>query len=178
MYDGAAGSYPENVALTREVVGLAHAAGASAEAELGEVGHALRGDTGTSRTNVAEAERFVAATGIDALAVAIGTIHGMAETGATVDLPLVAELRQRVPIPLVMHGSSGVDDDALRRAIAAGIAKVNLSTALQRVFLDALRGNLSAHRTDARAVLAEARAAVEEHARRRIRVVGASGRAI
>jgi fructose-bisphosphate aldolase class II len=177
MFDGASLPFADNVAATRGVVALAHAAGASAEAELGEIGHA---DTPRDvvYTDPEEAARFVAATGVDALAVAIGTIHGMHETGAKLDLPRIAELRNRVDAALVMHGSSGVDDETLVQAIQAGIAKVNLSTALQRVFMDALRASAArpGHEIDARAVLGETRDAVVQEMRRRIHLLGAAGR--
>ena len=179
MYDGADLPYAENVIRTREVVAAAHARGAAAEGELGQVGHARNGPVPTDFTDPEEAVRFAAETGVDALAVAIGTVHGMTEAGAVIDVDRIAELARRVDAALVMHGSSGVDDDTLQRAVAAGIRKVNLSTALQRVFMVALRQSAAApgHETDARAVLGDARDAVIEAARHRIRLVGAANRA-
>lgn len=178
MFDGASLPFAENVARTREVVALAHAAAASAEAELGEIGHVSHSPAAVTLTDPEAAARFVAQTGVDALAVAIGTVHGMRETGAVLDIPRIAALRQHVDAALVMHGSSGVDDETLVRAIEAGMVKINLSTALQRVFMDKLRASAAApgHETDARAVLGEAREAVEEAIRHRIRLVGAAGR--
>jgi fructose-bisphosphate aldolase class II len=178
MFDGAALPYADNVARTQEVVALAHAAGASAEAELGEIGHASAPGV-QDYTDPAEAARFVAATGVDALAVAIGTVHGMRETGAALDLPRIAALRERVDAALVMHGSSGVDDATLAEAIRAGITKVNLSTALQQIFMATLRESAAqpGHETDARAVLGDARDATVREMRRRIHLLGAAGRA-
>ena len=179
MYDGASLPFDENVVWTRKVVECAHHANASAEAELGQVGHAGDGHDDHERTDPALAARFVADTGVDALAVSIGTVHGMKQTGAKVDIDLVRALRAAVDVPLVMHGSSGVDDETLVAAIRAGITKVNLSTALQHAFMDALRVSavLPGHETDARAVLGDARAAVEQAARHRIRVIGSDGKA-
>lgn len=179
MYDGANLPYAENVARTRQVVALAHARNAAAEAELGQVGHAGDARQPDAFTDPAEAERFAAETGVDALAVAIGTVHGMITTGAVLDVARIATLAERVDAALVMHGSSGVDDETLQRAVAAGIRKVNLSTALQRVFMTALRESAAApgHETDARSVLGEARDAVIAEARHRMRLIGASGRA-
>lgn len=179
MYDGADLPYAENVRHTRQVVEAAHAVGAAAEAELGQVGHASHEHLPTALTDPEEAGRFAAETGVDALAVAIGTVHGMTETGAVLDVDRIADLARRVNAALVMHGSSGVDDETLRRAVAAGIRKVNLSTALQRVFMETLRRSADApgHETDVRAVLEDARDAVIETARRRIRLLGAAGRA-
>ena len=179
MYDGADLPFAENVSRTRQVVAAAHARGAAAEAELGQVGHASHEQRPAELTDPKEAGRFVAETGVDALAVAIGTVHGMTETGAVLDVERIADLARHVDAALVMHGSSGVDDDTLARAVEAGIRKVNLSTALQRVFMETLRRSASApgHETDARAVLGDARDAVMEAARHRIRLVGAADRA-
>ena len=179
MYDGADLSYTENVSRTCDAVAAAHARGAAAEAELGQVGHASHEHLPAEFTDPEEAGRFAEETGVDALAVAIGTVHGMTETGAVLDVERVAELARHVDAALVMHGSSGVDDDTLVRAVAAGIRKVNLSTALQRVFMDSLRQSAATpgHESDARAVLGDARDAVTEAARHRIRLLGASGRA-
>jgi fructose-bisphosphate aldolase, class II len=143
------------------------------------VGHASHEHLPTELTDPEEAGRFVAETGVDALAVAIGTVHGMTETGAVLDVERIADLASYVDAALVMHGSSGVDDETLARAVAAGIRKVNLSTALQREFMDTLRRSAGApgHETDARAVLGDARDAVTEAARHRIRLLGATGRA-
>jgi fructose-bisphosphate aldolase class II len=179
MYDGADIPYAENVSRTCAVVAAAHARGAAAEAELGQGGHASHERQPADLTDPEEAGRFASETGVDALAVAIGTVHGMTETGAVLDIGRIADLARHVDAALVMHGSSGVADDTLARAVGAGIRKVNLSTALQRVFMDTLRRSASApgHETDARAVLTDARDAVMEAARHRIRLVGAAGRA-
>jgi fructose-bisphosphate aldolase, class II len=179
MYDGADLPFAENVRRTRDVVAAAHARGAAAEAELGQVGHASHAHLPVDLTDPEEAGRFAAETGVDALAVAIGTVHGMTETGTVLAIDRIVDLARHVDAALVMHGSSGVADDTLARAVGAGIRKVNLSTALQRVFMDALRQSAIApgHETDARAVLGEARDAVMEAARHRIRLVGAAGRA-
>jgi fructose-bisphosphate aldolase, class II len=179
MYDGADLPYTENVSHTRDVVAAAHVRGAAAEAELGQVGHASHEHLPAELTDPEEAGRFAEETGVDALAVAIGTVHGMTETGAVLDVERIADLARHVDAALVMHGSSGVDDETLARAVAAGIRKVNLSTALQRVFMDTLRQSAAApgHETDARAVLGDARDAVMESARHRIRLLDATGRA-
>jgi fructose-bisphosphate aldolase, class II len=179
MYDGADLPYTENVSHTRDVVAAAHVRGAAAEAELGQVGHASHEHLPAELTDPEEAGRFAEETGVDALAVAIGTVHGMTETGAVLDVERIADLARHVDAALVMHGSSGVDDETLARAVAAGIRKVNLSTALQRVFMDTLRQSAAdpGHETDARAVLGDARDAVMESARHRIRLLDATGRA-
>src|SRR5215208_3294929 len=125
MYDGADLPYAENVSRTRAVVSAAHARGAAAEAELGQVGHASHAQLPVDLTDPEEAGRFAR------------------ETGALLDVERIAGLARHVDAALVMHGSSGVDDDMLVRAVQAGIRKVNLSTALQRVFMDTLRRSAS-----------------------------------
>ena len=92
-----------------------------------------------ARTDPAEAARFVAATGVDALAVAVGTSHAMTDRTAALDLDLIARLRAAVPVPLVLHGSSGVPDAELARAVRAGMTKVNIATHLNKVFTAAVR---------------------------------------
>lgn len=134
MYDGSKLPLEENIANTRLVVRAGHAVGATVEGELGLVG---RGsdyqNLGAQRkgfTDPATAERFVAETGIDLLAVAIGSAHGMYDGEPQLDLALLREIRERVEIPLVMHGGSGLSDDQFRAAIADGISKINVFTDL------------------------------------------------
>ncbi|RIQ15696.1 class II fructose-bisphosphate aldolase [Jiangella rhizosphaerae] len=142
MFDASALPYEENVAATRAVVEYCHARGVSVEAELGEVGGKDGVHAPGARTDPAEAAAFVAATGVDALAVAVGTSHAMRTRDAVVDHELIAELRAAVPVPLVLHGSSGVPDEELTRAVAAGMTKVNIATHLNAVFTAAVRDRL------------------------------------
>ena len=127
MYDGAALSYADNVERTRRAATVARAAGLWVEAELGYVGG--KPDAPQSahapgvRTDPDEAEEFVRQTGVDALAVAVGSSHAMTSRSAELDVALIARLRERLPLPLVLHGSSGVPDRVLRDAVAAGIAR-------------------------------------------------------
>jgi Fructose/tagatose bisphosphate aldolase len=144
MYDGATLPYAQNVAATQRVVRYAHARGVFVEAELGEIGGKDGAHAPGVRTDPAEAVSFVAATGVDALAVAVGSSHSMTRRVASIDLELVARLRAVLDIPLVLHGSSGVPDDQLAAAIRAGMTKINVSTHLNRVFTEALRGYLTA----------------------------------
>jgi len=134
MYDGSSLPIEENIATTRLIVRAAHTVGAAVEAELGHVG---RGsdyqEFGARRegfTNPDDVERFVAETGVDFLAIAIGTAHGMYEGEPQLDLDLLAEIRQRVGIPLVLHGGSGLSEQQFRAAIEIGISKVNIFTNL------------------------------------------------
>lgn len=132
MFDGSAGDPAKNIADTREVVRIAHAMGASVEAEIGHVGQASSNDNdATDRyTTVEEATSFVEATGVDALAIAIGTAHGAYKTKPKLDLQRLREIRAATDVPLVLHGGSGLSDDDFRDVIKNGIAKVNIFTDL------------------------------------------------
>jgi len=139
MYDGSHLEYTANVEATRGLAGRCHDAGVAIEAELGEVG----GKDGVHgpgvRTDPDDAAAFVADTAVDALAVAVGTSHAMQTREASVDRALVERLRAAVPVPLVLHGSSGLSDDELRAAVRSGMTKVNISTHLNGLFTRALR---------------------------------------
>ena len=139
MFDASKLDYSANVAATREIVEFCHAAGVAVEAELGEVGGKDGVHAAGARTVPAEAAAFVAATGVDALAVAVGTSHAMQSRVASVDHALITELRRAVPVPLVLHGSSGLPDDELRAAVASGMTKINISTHLNGLFTAAVR---------------------------------------
>ncbi|MFD4370340.1 ketose-bisphosphate aldolase [Streptomyces sp. NPDC058486] len=164
MFDAARLPYEENVAATREVVEHCYRHGVWVEGELGEVGGKGGAHDPGVRTDPDEARAFVAATGVDALAVAVGSVHQMVTRDAVLDLGLIARLRASVDVPLVLHGSSGVPDPLLTRAVAAGMTKVNVSTHLNKVFTRAVRDHLAAHPADVdpRRYLTPARAAVAE----------------
>lgn len=130
MIDFATREFESNVAATADAVRRGHGVGLWVEAELGAIGGKDGAHAPGVRTDPDEAAAFVAATGVDALAVAVGSSHAMRDRAATIDLPLVERLAAAVPVPLVLHGSSGVPDDAIATAIAAGIRKVNVGTAL------------------------------------------------
>ena len=132
MFDGSAGDYEKNIADTREIVKIAHSFGASVEGEIGHVGQASSGDGehADRYTKVEEAESYLAATGVDALAIAIGTAHGAYKSKPKLDLNRLAEIHAAVSTPLVLHGGSGLSDDDFRNTIANGISKVNIFTDL------------------------------------------------
>ncbi|GAB3121377.1 class II fructose-bisphosphate aldolase [Glaciibacter psychrotolerans] len=168
MYDGAHLPYAENVAATVRVTAYAHSAGVFVEAELGKVGGKDGAHAPGVRTDPAEAVSFVTATGVDALAVAVGSSHAMTERVAAVDLELIGQLHAALPVPLVLHGSSGVADTHLVAAIRAGMTKINVSTHLNGFFTAAIRDYLAAHPTvvDSRKYLAAGREAVAAEAAR------------
>ncbi|MGO4601633.1 class II fructose-bisphosphate aldolase [Terrabacter sp. 2YAF2] len=167
MFDGSTLPDDENRAVTRRVVGLCRAAGVSVEAELGEVGGKDGVHAPGARTDPADAARFVADTGVDALAVAVGSSHAMTDRTAELDTDLVAALRASVPVPLVLHGSSGVPDAGLVAAVRAGMTKVNIATHLNQVFTRAMTERLETSPTvDTRKYLGAARSAVTDEAAR------------
>jgi fructose-bisphosphate aldolase, class II len=172
MYDGATLDYADNVAATRRVVDAAHSAGVSVEAELGEIGGKDGAHAPGVRTNPADAAAFVAATGVDALAVAVGSSHAMAERTAQLDLDLIGRIRDATTVPLVLHGSSGVPDDEIRQAIRAGMTKINVSTHLNGHFTRAVRAALDADPglVDSRRYLSAGRDALAIEAERLLRL--------
>ena len=143
MFDASALDDVLNVEATAEVTRTGHASGAWVEAELGAVGGKDGIHSATARTDPAAAKAYVEATGIDALAVAVGSSHARPTRDAALDLELVGRLRAAVPVPLVLHGSSGVPDDGLAAAVRAGLTKVNIATQLNRVFTAAVRRRLA-----------------------------------
>jgi ketose-bisphosphate aldolase len=144
MYDASAMDYAANEASTRDIAARCHERGCFVEAELGEVGGKDGVHAPGARTDPRDAYAYADATGIDALAVAVGTSHAMLTRDASVDLDLIGRIHAEVPVPLVLHGSSGVPDADLRRAVEAGITKVNIATQLNKVFTAAVRERLGA----------------------------------
>ena len=130
MFDGSAGDVAQNMAETREMVKIAHAMGATVEGEIGHVGQASSGDEAAKDryTTVQEAQEFLAATGVDALAIAIGTAHGAYKMKPELDLQRLREIRAAVDVPLVLHGGSGLSDDDFKNTVRDGIAKINIFT--------------------------------------------------
>lgn len=131
MYDGSKYELDENIARTKDIVELAHMAGVSVEAEIGSVSRGAYSDEeeGDGRlTDPADAMRFVEETGVDFLAAAIGTVHGMYTGEPKIDLELLREIEATVQIPLVLHGGSGTPDEIIAQAIESGICKVNVNT--------------------------------------------------
>lgn len=147
MIDGSKLSFEENIALSRITADVCHAAGIPVEAELGKVGGkeddlVVTGDS--PYTDPEEAAEFVRRTGIDSLAVGIGTAHGFYKGEPHVDLDLLCRVREAVDIPLVLHGTSGVPDETVAQAVKRGICKVNYATELRAAFSDGVKAVLTA----------------------------------
>jgi fructose-bisphosphate aldolase, class II len=159
MFDASKLPFADNVRATSQAATWAHQSGLWLEAELGEVGGKDGAHAPGVRTDPGEAAHYVGETGVDALAVAVGSSHAMTARTARLDHQLIAALREAVPVPLVLHGSSGVPDDELGRAVSHGIVKVNVGTILNVAFTHAVRARLAGDETivDPRKYLSPAR---------------------
>jgi fructose-bisphosphate aldolase class II len=173
MYDASKLGFATNVAATADAVRRGHARGLWVESELGEVGGKDGAHRPGVRTDPAEASAYVAATGVDALAVAVGSSHAMTTRDALIDHELVRRLREAVPVPLVLHGSSGVPDEELAKAVTGGLVKINIGTALNVAFTGAVRAALEQDATvvDPRKYLQPARRQMADTVTRALRVV-------
>ena len=173
MYDASKLPYAQNVARTAAAVRACHRQGLWVESELGEVGGKDGAHAPGARTDPDEAAAYVRSTGVDALAVAVGSSHAMHTRTARLDQALIARLRAAVPVPLVLHGSSGVPDDELVAAVRGGMTKINIGTALNVAFTGAVRESLDGNATlvDPRRYLAPARSAMSETVARALRLL-------
>ncbi|NLX69939.1 MAG: class II fructose-1,6-bisphosphate aldolase [Clostridiales bacterium] len=181
MIDGSMLPYEENVALVKKVVELAHSVGIAVEAELGRIGGTEDDITLDEReatfTVPEEARDFVEATGVDTLAVAIGTAHGVYKWEPKLDFKRLAEIRELVDVPLVLHGASGVDDESIKKAITGGICKINIATELKIPMAEAIQEVFRAKpdENDPRKYMGPAKEAVKEVVRKKIRLCGCNG---
>lgn len=180
MFDGSRLPLAENIAQTRAVVRLAHAAGVNVEAELGHVGIGSEYqeivDKRKGYTDPAEVERFVAETGVDFLAVAVGTAHGVFAGDPRLDLDLLAEIHRRVDIPLVMHGGSGLSEDQFRAGIKNGIAKINVVTELVNTTAQRMREDAQSPKSSYQSMTAVAVKSYQERAGYYLDLFGATNK--
>ncbi|MBO0824672.1 MAG: class II fructose-bisphosphate aldolase [Actinobacteria bacterium] len=176
MFDASVLPYADNVRATADIAAWCHEQDVWVEAELGEIGGKDGVHAAGARTDPHEAAEFVAATGVDALAVAVGSSHAMVSRDAILDLDRIAAIRATVPVPLVLHGSSGVPDDALSAGVAAGLTKINIATQLNKVFTAAVRDSLAGDgaMTDPRRYLTAGRDAVASEVCRLLGVLAAN----
>lgn len=183
MIDGSKLPLADNIALTRKVIEVARAVGVSVEAELGKIGGTEDDVTVSERealfTDPEDAAVFVRETGVDALAVAIGTAHGQYKGVPRLDFARLEKISSLVKIPIVLHGSSGVPDADVRRAISLGVRKVNIDTNIREAFVAAARRVLDENprEIDPRKMLGPAREAATDLIREKIRIFGSAGKA-
>jgi fructose-bisphosphate aldolase class II len=179
MFDASRLDYTANVTATARVAEYAHDHGVIVEAELGEIGGKDGAHAPGVRTDPDEARSFVADTGVDALAVAVGSSHAMTAREASLDLELIARLHAALNVPLVLHGSSGVPDDVIVAAIRAGMTKINVSTHLNGFFTRAVRDYLGENPNvvDSRKYVNAGRAALSAEAERMLRLFANAGAA-
>lgn len=182
MIDGSHDSFEQNIAVTKAVVDACHPSQIPVEAELGKVGGKeddLDGGEGGGYTVPSEAAEFVTATGIDSLAVAIGTAHGVYKGTPKLDVERLSEIREAVSVPLVLHGTSGVPDDAVKECICRGICKVNYATDLRIAFSNGVKEVLGANpdTIDPKKYNACGRDKVKEYVMGKMEVCGSAGKA-
>lgn len=183
MFDGSRHPLAENIRLTRQVVEICRAVGVSVEGEIGRIGgtedHVSVTDREAMFTDPQEAKHFAEATGVDALAVAIGTAHGQYKGVPKLDFERLEAIKRLVPVPIVLHGSSGVPDDALRRAVQLGVRKINIDTNIREAFVAGVKSALEADpdQIDPRQILGPARQRMQAVVQDKIRVFGSSGQA-
>jgi fructose-bisphosphate aldolase class II len=174
MFDGSKLSYADNVAASARMAALCKSYGATLEVEIGEVGGKDGVHAPGVRTNPLEAKAFAEATGADLVAVAVGSSHAMTTRDATLDFDLIAEIARTVSVPLVLHGSSGVSDPDLQKAVKAGMSKINIATHLNNVFTHEVRESLGANPklVDPRKYIAPGRDAVATEVARLLSLLG------
>lgn len=175
MFDGSAGDEQENLKATREIVKIAHAMGVTVEGEIGHVGEAINGDEGASDmyTTPQDAVNFIEATGVDALAIAIGTAHGVYKSTPKLDIERLKQIRKATDTPLVLHGGSGLPEDDLKATIREGIAKLNIFTDLYIAGLKVInQGGTDYHEVRTRKV-----EAIKQVVRDKITLFGSAGKA-
>lgn len=183
MIDASKLPYEENVKKVQQVVAFSHTCHATVEAELGRLvgqeDNVVVTDADKAYTNPDDAVRYVEETGIDSLAVAIGTAHGLYKGRPKLDFDRLKEIRSRVSVPLVLHGASDVPDELVEKAISLGITKVNIATDLKIPFANAVKEFFKEHpeANDPRKYMAPGKQAMKEVVIHKIKVCGSEGRA-
>ncbi|HYF50227.1 MAG TPA: class II fructose-bisphosphate aldolase [Planctomycetota bacterium] len=180
MIDASESDFATNVKRTREIVTLAHAKGVAVEAELGYVPKLGQADvTEAGLTTPEDATRFVAETGVDLLAVAIGTAHGFYKKAPKLDYERLSAIRAAVDVPLVLHGGSGLDPEQWREAIRRGIVKINFATEIKDTFTRSVKKSLGASsEIDLRKTFSPAIEAVTELVAAKISICQMTGAAV
>lgn len=182
MIDASHLSYEDNISTVKEVVDYAHRFDATVEAELGRLGgqedDLVVDEKDALYTNPQQAKEFVDKTGIDSLAIAIGTAHGLYKGEAKLDFDRLKEIREAVDLPLVLHGASDVPDELVQKAISLGICKVNIATDLKIPFSDALKQHFNENpkSNDPRKYMTPAKESMKKVVAHKIEICGSKNR--
>ncbi|MBO5363993.1 MAG: class II fructose-1,6-bisphosphate aldolase [Clostridia bacterium] len=183
MIDGSHHPLEGNIEVSRRVVDVAHASGVSVEAELGRLGgiedNICVDEKDAMYTNPAEAKQFVTESGVDYLAIAIGTAHGKYKGVPKLDFDRLSTIKQDLNMPLVLHGASGVDEESIKKAVSLGINKINIDTELRCAYTDRLRAYLAEDTEvyDLRKYIGPSREDVKAKVIEKIRLFGSNGKA-
>lgn len=183
MIDGSRFPLEENIAFTKKVVDIAHSVGVTVEAELGKIGgtedHITVSERDATFTDPEEARMFVEQTGVDYLAIAVGTAHGVYKGEPKLDYDRIKAIRQVVDVPLVLHGSSGVPSESLQKAIPLGICKINIDTDIRASFAKAVKEFVKENpdEIDPRKILSPATKAMKEVIMEKMNIFGSAGKA-
>lgn len=183
MIDASKHPLEENIRITKEIVRIAHSVGVSVEAELGKIGgtedQIVVSEAEATYTDPKEAKIFVEETGIDSLAIAVGTAHGIYKGVPKIDFDRIKEIDSMVDVPLVLHGSSGVDYDSLRKAVQLGICKINIDTDIRASFAKSVKDTVSSkpNEIDPRKILGPARDLMKEVVKEKMLVFGSQDKA-
>jgi fructose-bisphosphate aldolase class II len=183
MFDGSKLPYEKNIAITKKIVEMGHAVAVPVEGEIGRIAgtedHITVSEVEANMTEPEEALRFVEDTGVDSLAVAVGSVHRMKKKEAKLDHARIKNIAKLVKIPLVLHGSSGVMDDEMRKGIQEGLCKINVATQLNMAFVEGMRKALNEkpEEVDPRKILEVSKELLKKVVKDRIRVFGSQGKA-
>ncbi len=183
MIDGSRFPLDENIEFTKKVTEIAHAVGVSVEAELGKIGgtedHITVDEKDATFTDPMEAKKFVEETGVDFLAIAVGTAHGVYKGEPKLDFDRISEIRNTIDVPLVLHGSSGVPYEALKKAISLGICKINIDTDVRIAFANGVKDFVAANpdEIDPRKILGPAKTMMKAAIKEKMEVFGSVDKA-
>jgi fructose-bisphosphate aldolase class II len=183
MYDGSKYEFEKNIEITKSVVEIAHPMGVSVEAELGKIGgvedHIKVDEKDATMTDPEEAVEFVSKTGLDYLAIAIGTAHGMYKGEPNLDFDRLDVIKKKLNIPIVLHGASGISENDIKKAVSLGVNKINIDTELRLAFQQAVHkmAKEKPEVYDPRKILAPATEAIKEVVKTKMKMFGSSGRA-
>ncbi len=183
MIDGSRFPLEENIEFTKKVVEIAHMVGVTVEAELGKIGgtedHISVSEEDATFTDPQEAKRFVEETGVDYLAIAVGTAHGVYQGEPRIDFDRIKAIRELVDVPLVLHGSSGVPEESLKKAISLGISKINIDTDVRASFARAVKEYLEENpdQIDPRKILGPATETMKKTIMEKMQIFGSANRA-